>query len=193
MPTAPSEITQLVEAWTAGDRSALDRLIPLIYDDLRHIARKHLRHERHAETLNTTAVVHELYLSFVDQTRVGWRDRAHFFAVASRAMRNILVDHFRRKKAAKRGGDQVRVPFREDVGTVAANTPDLLALDAALTALGRKSERLVQVVECRFFSGMTAAETAEALGTSLRTVERDWTRARAYLYRALHDGQPDSP
>jgi len=185
MTPVHGEVTQLVLDWSAGDSGAFDRLVPLVYDDLRHIAHKHLGHHRRGETINTTALVHELYLNLVDQTRVGWRDRAHFFAVASKAMRHILIDYVRRKGAAKRGGDQVRVPLLPDMGAVDPSTLDLLALDEALTELEQKDPRLARTVECRFFGGMTAKETAEVLGVGLRTVERDWTRARAYLYQAL--------
>jgi len=187
MPASQSEITSLVLDWSAGDQDAFDRLVPLIYDDLRRIAHNHLGRNRRGDTLNTTAVVHELYLDLVDQTRVGWRDRVHFFAVASKVMRHIVIDAVRRKSAQKRGGDRVRVPLLPDKIPVDGGTPDLLALDQALDRLAEHDPRLGQVVECRFFGGMTAKETAEALGVGVRTVERDWTRARTYLYRALSD------
>jgi RNA polymerase sigma factor (TIGR02999 family) len=192
MTPAHGEVTQLVLDWSSGDPDAFDRLVPLVYDDLRHIARKHLRRHGSGETINPTALVHELYLNLVDQTRVGWRDRAHLFAVASKAMRHILIDYVRRKGAVKRGGDRVRVPLLPDMGSVDPITPDLLALDEALTDLEKKDPRLARTVECRFFGGMTAKETAEVLGVGLRTVERDWTRARAYLFRALTVGDQTS-
>lgn len=190
MPVSQSEVTRLVLDWSAGNQGAFDRLVPLIYDDLRRIARNHLARNRRGETLNTTAVVHELYLDLVDQTQVGWRDRVHFFAVASKVMRHIVIDSVRRSSAQKRGGDQVRVPLLPDKIPAEADAPDLLALDEALDRLAEHDPRLGQVVECRFFGGMTAKETAEALGVGVRTVERDWTRARTYLHRALSDGPP---
>lgn len=178
------EVTELLAAYAAGDEDALRRLVPLIYDDLRIIARRHLAREREGHTLNTTALVHEAYLNLA-AGEGSWRDRAHFFAAASRAMRHILVDYARRRRAVKRGGEPLRVPLRPDMTAEAPRTLDLLALDEALTALERKDERLGRVVECRFFGGMKAEETAEALGVSLRTVERDWSRAKAYLHRTL--------
>lgn len=187
MSASQSEVTRLVLDWSAGDPDAFDRLVPLIYDDLRRIAHNHLGRVRRGDTLDTTAVVHELYLDLVDQTRVGWRDRVHFFAVASKAMRHIVIDHVRRSGAQKRGGDRIQVPLIPNKIPVDEGTPDLLALDEALNQLAEHDPRLVQVVECRFFGGMTAKETAEALGVGLRTVERDWTRARTYLHRALSD------
>jgi len=184
--TASSQVTQLVAEWSAGDAEAFDRLMPLIYDDLRRIAHRHLgRHGLQGSTINTTGLVHELYLNLVDQTRASWRGRAHFFAVASKAMRHILIDYIRRQKAEKRGGGQIRVPLFDNVGNTDASSPDLIALDEALTLLAEQDPRLGQVVECRFFGGMTVEETAEALGVGRRTVERDWTRARTYLHSVL--------
>jgi RNA polymerase sigma factor (TIGR02999 family) len=131
-------------------------------------------------------VVHEAYLALVDHATATWNDRAHFFAVAARVIRHVLIDHARRQGALKRGGDHVEVPLRDDLVAASDRKPiDLIALDAALRDLGRNDARMERVVECRFFGGMTVPETAAALGTSVRTVERDWTRARAYLYRAL--------
>lgn len=169
----------------AGDKQALDRLFPLIYDELRQIARRHLRGERHDHTLNTTALVHESYLNLVGQTQMSVSDRAHFLAVASTAMRHILIDHARRRRAQKRGGDRIQVSLSDAAVEMADQTTELLALDQALTELSERSPRLGQVVECRVFGGLTVRETAEALSVSPRTVERDWTRAKAYLYRAL--------
>jgi len=180
-----SDITRLVLRWSAGEEDAFNRLLPLVYDDLRRIAGRHLRSQASFPTLNATAVVHELYLDLVDQTRASWRDRSHFFAVASKAMRHIVIDYARRKGAAKRGGDRVQVPLHPNIAMTQESMPDLLALDEALTELEERDPRLAQVVECRFFGGMTAKETAEVLDVGLRTVERDWTRARAYLQRSL--------
>lgn len=182
------EITGLLEAHAAGDDEALEQLIPLVYDDLRRIARQRLRSERRSHTLDTTAVVHEAYLRLVDVSDPDWNGRAHFFAVSSRLIRNLLIDYARRRKADKRGGDSIRVPLNEELDAASIDAPvgvDLLALDEALTALARHDERMERVVECRFFGGLTVRETAKVLGVSTRTVERDWTRAKAYLYRAL--------
>lgn len=182
------EITGLLEAHAAGDDDALEQLIPLVYDDLRRIARQRLRSERSSHTLNTTAVVHEAYLRLVDVSDPDWNGRAHFFAVSSRLIRNLLIDYARRRKADKRGGDAIRIPLNEELDAASIDAPaavDLLALDDALKALARHDGRMERVVECRFFGGLTVRETAHVLGVSTRTVERDWTRAKAYLYRAL--------
>jgi RNA polymerase sigma factor (TIGR02999 family) len=186
MTAKRDDITAFLKAWGDGDRSAFDRLVPLVYDDLRRIAHRHLQLERQGHTLNTTALVHEAYVKLADQDECTWRDRACFFAMASRVMRNILVDHARRRRAQKRGGDRVRLSLDEGLARVEQESEELLALDEALEALGERDARLERVVECRFFGGMKVEETAEALGVSKRTVERDWTRAKAYLYRALH-------
>lgn len=179
------EITQLLEACSNGEPEALDRLMPLVYDDLRAIAHRRLALERADHTLNTTAVVHEAYLKLVDQAAATWRDRAHFFAVSARVIRNLLVDYARERKAAKRGGNAVLLPLDEQLAGRPPRTVELLALDEALTALGQNDARLERVVECRFFGGMSMKETAETLDVSLSTAERDWRRARAYLYEAL--------
>lgn len=182
------DITGLLRKHASGDDAALDRLIPLVYDDLRRIAHDRLRSERGSHTLDTTAVVHEAYLRLVDVSDPGWNGRAHFFAVSSKLIRNLLIDYARRQKAEKRGGGAIRIPMSEELDGGADSEPrtiDLLALDEALSALARLDARLEQVVECRFFGGLSVKETAEVVGVSTRTVERDWTRAKAYLYRAL--------
>lgn len=184
----PSDITRLIVDWGAGDPQAREALLPLIYEDLKRIAHRHLdRHGLQGRTINTTGLVHELYVNLVDHTRASWRDRAHFFAIASKAMRHILIDYIRRAKAEKHGGKHVRVPLMENTGESKAFDPDLLDLDAALSQLAEFDPRMAQVVECRFFGGMTVEETAEALSVGVRTVERDWTRARTYLLTALQD------
>jgi RNA polymerase sigma factor (TIGR02999 family) len=184
--TDPSEITAMLARCSGGDRDAFESLVPLVYDDLRRIAHRRLQAERTDISLDTTAVVHEAYLALVDQATATWNDRAHFFAVAARVIRHVLIDHARRQGALKRGGDRVRVALKDDVAADGGpGTIDLVALDAALEELGRFDERLERVVECRFFGGMTVPETAAALDISVRTAERDWTRARAYLFRAL--------
>jgi RNA polymerase sigma factor (TIGR02999 family) len=180
-----SDITGLLLAWRAGDRTAVDRLFPLVYDELRRIAHRQLAGERPDHTLGTTALVHEGYLKLVDQTRAQWEDRGHFFAIAARAMRRILVDHARRHCAAKRAGAVVNL---DDVAIVADERADtLVALDEALARLTDVDERLGRVVECRFFGGLTEDETAEALGVTARTVRRDWVKAKGWLYLALQE------
>lgn len=181
----PSEFARLLDECGSDGGQALERLIPLVYEDLRQIARRRMRAERGGHTLDTTAVVHEAYLRLARRPDATWRDRAHFFAVCARVIRHVLVDHARRKGTQERGGDVVRVSFEEGRLGRSARLTEFLALEEALEALERLDDRLVRVVECRFFGGLTVAETAEALGSSRRTVERDWTRAKAYLSRAL--------
>ena len=182
---ASKDITELLRACSRGQRDAFDRLIPLVYDDLRAIAHRRLAAERSEYTLDTTGVVHEAYLRLVHQATATWRDRAHFFAISSKVIRNLLIDHARERLAVKRGAGAIHVPLADELNGNEPRTIDLLALDEALARLGEMDERLERLVECRFFGGLTMEETAEVLGTSLRTVERDWRRARAYLYQAL--------
>ena len=170
-----------------GDSTAidLDALVPEVYDALRRIARRHLRQHAPGGTLNTTAVVHEAYLKLAEG-RGRWSERAHFFALASTAMRQLLVDHARRRNADKRGAGMVHVTLVDAVATASGNSPlDVLELDSALGALAAIDPNLERVVECRFFAGLSVVETAQALDRSPRSVERDWARARAYLYDAL--------
>lgn len=185
---AAGEITELVQRWSAGDRDAFDRLIELVYDDLRRIAHKHLEVGSRANTVDTTALVHEAYLKLVPVEGGSFASRAQFFAFCSKAMRRILIDFARRRTAEKRGGGAVRVPLTEDAAVVDAEAMRILGVEDALQELEKRDERMARIVECRFFGGMSVPETAEALETSSRTVERDWARARAYLYRALHAG-----
>ncbi|TVP78735.1 MAG: sigma-70 family RNA polymerase sigma factor [Gemmatimonadales bacterium] len=181
-----SEITALLVSYSEGDDEALKELLPLIYQDLKRIARNHLRLERDGHTLCTTALVHESYLNMVDGAHLGVRDRAHFFAVASRVMRNILVDHARARSAAKRGGDRIRVTLTPRSASESPEaSPEMIALDDALRRLGSRDPRAEQVVTCKIFGGMTTRETAEALQVSTRTVEKDWMVARAFLHREL--------
>ncbi|HUF69094.1 MAG TPA: sigma-70 family RNA polymerase sigma factor [Longimicrobiales bacterium] len=187
MAETGEDITRLVERWSRGDGEAFDRLIELVYDDLRQIARRHLRLDRPDHTIDTTSLVHEAYVKLAKNPEGVWQSRAQFFAFASKAMRHILIDYARRRHAAKRGGTRIRVPLQDDMATVDAEATDLLELDRALDMLGERSERMARVVECRFFGGLSVVETAEALDSSVRTVEREWTRARAYLYHTLAD------
>jgi RNA polymerase sigma factor (TIGR02999 family) len=199
---APRELTDAPVAPRAGPidqlggaLDALDRLVPLVYGELRRIAHRQLAAERAGHTLSTTGLVHEAYLKLADQTRARWADRAHFFAVAARAMRRILVDYARRHRALRRGGERVRLSLAalDEVGAgagagaidVAARADELVALDGALRRLAALDERLARVVECRYFAGLTDAETALALGVTARTVGRDWVKAKGWLYQAL--------
>lgn len=181
----PDDITSILLEATAGDRAALDRLFPLVYEQLRAVAHSRLAAERSDHTLNTTALVHETYVKLVDQTRVRWRDRAHFFAVAARAMRRILLDHARRHATAKRGGGRRRVSLDDANLTLHERADTLIEVDAALERLTTLDPRLGEVVEYRFFGGLTEEEIAEALGVTSRTVRRDWAKARGLLYAWL--------
>jgi RNA polymerase sigma factor (TIGR02999 family) len=185
------EVTGLLVAWASGEGDAADRLFSAVYDELRRIARRQLRRERDGHTLDTTALVHEAYFRLVDQTRTDWVDRAQFFAIASRVMRRILVDHARKKRAAKRGGAGAAVTLgAADAHSPAITVADeragtLLAVDEALTRLAERETRLARVVECRFFGGLTDAETGQVLGITERTVQRDWAKAKNWLYQEL--------
>jgi RNA polymerase sigma factor (TIGR02999 family) len=182
------EVTGLLVAWRSGADGAEDRLFAIVYEELRLIARHHLRRERAEHTLGPTALVHEAYLRLVDQTRVEWADRAQFYAIASRMMRRVLVDHARRHRAAKRDGALVQVSLDSaspDSGLADERAATLLAVDDALTRLGARDERLARVVECRFFAGLTESETSAALGVTERTIQRDWAKAKQWLYAEL--------
>ena len=181
---AREDITQLLRDMSRGQRDALDRLIPMVYDELREIAHRQLRNERSGHTLSTTALVHEAYLRLVNVNQVQWKDRAHFVAVAARVMRRILVDYARARSRDKRGGDAVRIPLT-DVPDIAVADGDLIAFDGTLDRIEAINERLCRVVECRCFGGMSVDETAAALGTSPATVKRDWAFSRAWLNREL--------
>ncbi|MFL5519092.1 MAG: ECF-type sigma factor [Gemmatimonadales bacterium] len=177
----PDEVTDLLLEIRRGEPSAVDRLYDLVYPQLRRIAHHHLQAERDGHTLGTTGLVHETYMKLVDLARVDWQDRGHFYRVASGAMRQILIDYARRNRAARRGGG-LRAGFLEEEIPAEQRSDMLLALDEALERLSALSGRMTQVVECRFFGGLTEEETAEALGVTARTVQRDWTKARAWLY-----------
>jgi len=187
------EITQLVRRWSAGDHAAFDHLVELVYDDLRRIAHHHLDGGARGATVDTTSLVHEAYLKLARVEGGAWEGRAQFFAFCSKAMRRILIDYARRQSAAKRGGTRVRVPLRDDSAVVEAEVTRMLGIEEALQRLERHNERMGRIVECRFFGGMSVTDTAEALGTSTRTVEREWARARAHLYAALQEGDEGKP
>jgi len=181
-PSGDPEITDLLLQLRDDRSGAMDRLFPLIYEQLRRIAHRQLQAERPGHTLGTTGLVHETYLKLVDQTRAEWRDRGHFYRVSSMAMRRILVDYARRYRALRRGGGLQRVPLDQaEEAAIAQRSDQLLALEDALTRLAIVDERLSQVVECRYFGELTDEETAEALELSVRTVQREWAKARGWL------------
>lgn len=186
-----SDVTRLLRRWSEGEEEASGRLMEIIYDDLKAIAHGRLRAERSGHTLRTTALVHEAFLRLAETRDTDWRDRAHFFAVASRVIRHVLVDYARSRTAQKRGGGRVRVTLTPETARVEEPVLEVLAVDEALSALAERSPRMARVVECRFFGGMPVRETAAALDVSTRTVERDWRKARAYLYRTLAPGSPE--
>lgn len=190
MPERGRDITELLVAWSAGDREALDRLVDVAYPELHALARRAMRGERRDHTLQPTALVNELYLKLVDQDRADWRNRAQFFAVAARLIRRILVDHARRRARAKRGGGATRVTAGiEDVAPVPARPEvDVLALEGALRGLRSLDPRQEQVVELRFFGGLTIREAASVLAVSPATVKRDWETAKAWLQREMGGG-----
>ena len=178
-------LTELLLALREGQAGVVDRLYPLVYEELRRIAHRAIRGERTGHTLGTTGLVHEAYLGLVDQTRLEYRDRAHFYGIAARAMRHILVDYARRHGAAKRGGGQRAIALDEAILAVEDRADALLALDEALRELETLDPRLGQVVQCRFFGGLTEEETGEVLGVTARTVRRDWLKAKGWLYQHL--------
>jgi RNA polymerase sigma-70 factor, ECF subfamily len=184
---ASSDITDLLKAWASGNPSALEHLTPLVYDELRRIARRHLR-GRGPQTLQTTALAHEAYIRLAGAEGLCWKDRAHFFAVAARIMRGILVDSARARVAAKRGGGALRVTFAEEMVTPAGQDTNLLALDDALATLAKLDARKARVVELRFFGGLSVDETAEVLQISPESVMRDWRLAKPWLAREVARG-----
>jgi RNA polymerase sigma factor (TIGR02999 family) len=189
------EITQLLVAWSHGDRAALDELLPLVYAELRRLAHRYMRRERNDDmVLQTTALVNEAYLKLIGEREMRWQDRAHFFAVSSLIMRRILVDYARKRKTSKRGGGVRHVSLEEAAAVSDERATDLIALDAALNDLATVDARRSRIAELRFFAGLTIEETAEVLEVSPTTIEREWRLTRAWLHRALRDasqeGQP---
>lgn len=190
-PLEPSDtpdtqpLTELLLELRGGSDGVMERLYPLVYEELRRIAHRALRGERTGHTLGTTGLVHEAYLRLADQTRLEYSDRAHFYGIAARAMRHILVDYARRHRAAKRGGDQRPIALDETALCVEDRAEALLGLDEALKELEALDPRLGQVVQCRFFGGLTEEETGEVLGVTARTVRRDWLKAKGWLYHHL--------
>jgi RNA polymerase sigma factor (TIGR02999 family) len=180
-----SEVTQLLREWSGGRQEARDELLGLVYEPLRAIASRHLHRERDGHTLQPTALVNELYLKLVGQRSVAWNDRAHFYAVAAQVMRRILVDHARRKKSDKRGGDMIAVTIGAALDLAASEDFDVVALDVALENLEKIFPQQARIVELRFYAGLTIDETAAVLGVSPATISREWTMARAWLRREL--------
>jgi len=183
--TPRNEVTELLLAWNTGDRSALDRLMPLVYQELRRLARQYMRSESPDHSLQATVLVNEAYIRLVDQQRVNWKNRAHFFGAAAQIIRRVLVEHARARGRLKRGGDALKVSFDEEIGPRSEVQWDLVALDDALNQLAKLDPQQERVVELRYFTGLSIEETAEALGISPATVKRDWATARAWLFRAM--------
>ena len=193
MIASSREVTQLLVEWSNGDKAALEKLLPLVSDELRRLARRYMRKEGHDHTLQTSALVNEAYLRLVDQKRVRWQNRAHFFGIAAQLMRRILIDHARRHRYAKRGGAARRVTLDEGAIVAEARAVELLALDHALERLAVLDARKGRVVELRFFGGLSLDETAEVMGISSPTVQREWRTAKAWLHRTLTaESQPES-
>jgi RNA polymerase sigma factor (TIGR02999 family) len=189
-PSTP-EVSALLLAWSQGDQTALEKLTPLVYQELGRLARGYMGHERAGHTLQTTALVHEAYLRLVDSSRVRWQNRAHFFAVSAQLMRRILVDFARARQYQKRGGEAVRVSLAEAFEVAEGQEADLVALDDALHSLAAVDPRKSRVVELRFFGGLSVEETAEVLQVSPDTVMRDWRLAKLWLLREISKGAPD--
>jgi len=181
----PKSITQLLVAWSDGDQSALDQLVPLVHAELRRLARSYMRRERQGHTLQTTALVNEAYLRLVEQKQVRWQNRAHFMAIAAQLMRRILVDYARRRQYQKRGAGALQVTLSQAESIAKEDSPDLVALDEALVSLAEIDPQRSRVVELRFFGGLSIEETAEVLKISPTTVERYWTFAKAWLRKSV--------
>ena len=185
---AAQEVTELLLAWGQGDNSALERLMPIVYDELRSLARHYMRGERRGHVLQTTALVNEAYVRLVDSSRVQWQNRAHFFAVSAQLMRRVLVDIARSRNFQKRGGKLVQVSLDEAILPAKGQSADLVALNDALESLAAVDDRASRVVEMRFFGGLSIEEAAEALKVSPETVKRDWAWAKAWLLREMSAG-----
>ncbi|MGH9238522.1 MAG: sigma-70 family RNA polymerase sigma factor [Vicinamibacterales bacterium] len=188
MEAAPGEVTKLLLAWSDGDRGALEGLLGVVYAELRRIAARYLTRERAGHVLQPTALVHEAYLKLIDQDRVRWQNRAQFFGVAAQLMRRVLVDHARMQRADKRGGGATMLPLDDAAGASAPRSVDVIAVDRALTRLTASYPEQGRLVELRYFGGLTIEETSEVMGLSPATIKRQWTVARAWLYRDLAVG-----
>ena len=193
MSSDSEKVTELLQDWSKGNQEALERLLPLIYNELRQLAHNFLYRERPGHTLQTTALVHEAYLKLIDQKDARWQNRSHFFAIAAQAMRRILVDSARRHAAMKRGGPQEKLSLDEVAGVSFEPNAKLLALDEALNRLAAIDPEQSRIVELRYFGGLTIEETAEVINLSPATVKREWAMARAWLHQALTDNEIDKP
>lgn len=185
-PDAPIDVTQLLIAWSAGDREALNRLMPHVYAELRRLAGRQMRREKPGHTLQTTALVNEAFCKLIDQKSIRWQSRVHFFSIASQLMRRILIDHARRRSCLKRGGDDVRITL-DEAAIIGKQAPQLLVLDDALKRLADLDARKSRIVEMKFFGGLNMEEIAEVEQISARTVEREWRKAKAWLYAAIQE------
>jgi len=185
LASPPGEITQLLKQLSGGNREAESRLVPLVYEQLRRLAARYMRRERRDHTLQPTALVHEAYLKLREQQQVQWQSRGHFYCIAARLMRRILVDHAREVEASKRAGSRVKVPLEPEIALADGKSAELLAIDEALGTLFEQNPRQAQIVELRFFGGCSEEEIAGILAISVRTVKRDWRVARAWLYAEL--------
>lgn len=185
MPAIPDEITQLLVNWSHGEKAAFDQLVPLVYPELRRLAKRHMGRENPDHTLQTSALINEAYLKLVNQQDVEWQNRAHFYAVAAQVMRHVLVDHARTRNYAKRGGGAAKVPLDEAAVVTQQRAAELIALDEALRDLAMLDERRSQIVELRFFGGLSAEETAEVMNISPSTVNREWRAAKAWLHHTM--------
>ena len=185
MDSSKEPVTEILLQWEQGDKQALDRLVPIVYDELRKIAARYMRRERQDHTLQTTAVVNEAYMRLVDQKRVHWKSRAHFFAIAANMIRRILIDYARAKGSAKRGGDVQKLQLEEAAVITDERAEELIELDQALVSLASHDPQQSQIVELRYFGGLSVAETASVLEISSEDVQREWILAKAWLYRQL--------
>jgi RNA polymerase sigma factor (TIGR02999 family) len=183
---SPRDVTQLLIAWSEGDQEALNRLMPMVYDELRRLAARQMRRETPGHTLQTTALVNEAYCKLIDQKNVRWQSRVHFFSIASQLMRRILIDHARKRASAKRGGGDFKIPM-DELALTEEQAPQLLVLDDALKRLADMDPRKGRIVEMKFFGGLNTEEIAEVEKLSTRTVEREWRKARAWLYSAIQE------
>ncbi len=192
MSSSPADnLTGLLNEWGQGDKAALDKLTPLVYDELRRIAHHYVQRERDGHTLQTTALVNEAYLRLVNQQKIEWQNRSHFFAVTARVMRHILIDHARRRRYAKRGGDAPQLQLEDADAMTEQRAAELISLDEALQELCKLDARKNRVVELRYFGGLSLEETATVLNISPMTVRRDWRAAKAWLFRRMKAGEKD--
>jgi RNA polymerase sigma factor (TIGR02999 family) len=184
------QITRLLLAWREGEPSALDRLMPMVYEELRRLASAYMRRQRPGHSLQTVDLVNEAYMRLVDSSRVNWQDRNHFYAIASQIMRRLLVDSARKRNSQKRGGGHAQITLDDNLEIAGGSGTDLVALDEAMKRLAVLNPRQSRIIELRYFGGLTEEETAEVLGVSSRTIRRDWTIARAWLFRELTGSSP---